>query len=88
MTSLSGRWSVGVLFFSCLALASAIGQTSPTSPDAGVYRVVVLGSSTAAGEYARPLDSSWVNKFKRYLGTVFNRTKWSIWLSAGSPRSM
>ena len=36
-----------------------------------MFRLVVLGSSTAAGEAARPLDSSWVNKYKNYLGTVF-----------------
>lgn len=41
------------------------------SPDAGVFRVVVLGSSTAEGFAAQPIDSSWVNKFKRYVGTVF-----------------
>jgi hypothetical protein len=34
------------------------------------FRVVVLGSSTAAGEAARPLDSSWVNKYRLYLGTI------------------
>ena len=39
--------------------------------DGTVFRLVVLGSSTAAGEAARPLDSSWVNKYKNYLGTVF-----------------
>ena len=41
------------------------------SADGTVFRVVVLGSSTAAGEAARPLDSSWVNKYKMYLGSVF-----------------
>ncbi len=40
-------------------------------PDASVFRVVVLGSSTAAGEAAMPLDSSWVNKYKNHLGTIF-----------------
>ena len=52
-------------------LAWSAGQSYASTSDAGVFRVVVLGSSTAAGEYARPLDSSWVNKFKLYLGTVF-----------------
>lgn len=55
----------------CVIVAWPAGRTYASSPDAAVFRVVVLGSSTAAGEYARPLDSSWVNKFKQYLGTVF-----------------
>jgi lysophospholipase L1-like esterase len=40
--------------------------------EAGIFRVVILGSSTAAGEAARPLDSSWANKYKRFLGTQFS----------------
>jgi lysophospholipase L1-like esterase len=34
------------------------------------YRVVILGSSTAAGEAARPLDSSWANKYRLYLSAA------------------
>jgi lysophospholipase L1-like esterase len=36
------------------------------------FRVVILGSSTAAGAGASPLDSSWVNRYARYLTTVFS----------------
>jgi lysophospholipase L1-like esterase len=39
--------------------------------EAGIFRVVVLGSSTAAGMAADPLDSSWVNRYKRFLATTF-----------------
>jgi len=52
-------------------MAWPAGRASGSTSDAAIYRVVVLGSSTAAGEYARPLDSSWVNKFARYVGTIF-----------------
>jgi lysophospholipase L1-like esterase len=31
------------------------------------YRIVVVGSSTAYGTGANPIDSSWVNKFRSYL---------------------
>ncbi len=30
-------------------------------------RIVVLGSSTAAGAGARPIDSAWVNRYRHYL---------------------
>jgi lysophospholipase L1-like esterase len=54
-------------------MIAMLGFTSSfaLSADGTVFRVVVLGSSTAAGEVARPLDSSWVNKYKQYLGSVF-----------------
>ena len=32
------------------------------------YKIVVIGSSTAFGKGATPIDSSWVNKFAAYLG--------------------
>lgn len=53
----------------------AIGVLSSVAgaADGTVFRLVVLGSSTAAGEIARPLDSSWVNKYKQYLATVFQQ---------------
>jgi lysophospholipase L1-like esterase len=34
-------------------------------------RIVILGSSTAAGEAARPLDSSWANKYTAYIKTLY-----------------
>ena len=33
------------------------------------YKIVVIGSSTAYGTGANPIDSSWVRKFKTYLST-------------------
>jgi lysophospholipase L1-like esterase len=38
-----------------------------TIANAQTFRLAVLGSSTAAGVGANPIDSSWVNKFARYL---------------------
>jgi lysophospholipase L1-like esterase len=35
------------------------------------FRVVVLGSSTAVGSAAYPLENSWVRKYDRYLGSLF-----------------
>jgi PKD repeat protein len=34
-----------------------------------VYTIVVLGSSTAFGTGASPVDSSWVNKYRNYIRT-------------------
>jgi lysophospholipase L1-like esterase len=34
-----------------------------------VFKIVVLGSSTAYGTGASPIDSSWVNKYKTYVKT-------------------
>lgn len=63
------QYGVAILFTVLMGFSSR--QSYAGSPDAGVFRVVVLGSSTAEGFAAQPLDSSWVNKFKRYVGTVF-----------------
>ncbi len=51
----------------------AVGQlrANAQQTEAGIFRLVILGSSTAAGEAAPPLDSSWANKYKRFLGTQF-----------------
>jgi lysophospholipase L1-like esterase len=59
------RWGL----LGAIALFLTVPQARAT--DGTVFRLVVLGSSTAAGEAARPLDSSWVNKYRNYLGTVF-----------------
>jgi lysophospholipase L1-like esterase len=40
---------------------------TPPTVNSETFRVVVLGSSTAVGVGATPLDSSWVNRYKRYL---------------------
>jgi len=48
----------------CVALSTATAGTQS-------FRVVILGSSTAVGAAANPIDSSWVNRYARYLATVF-----------------
>ncbi len=40
-------------------------QVTPLCPQA--YKIVVVGSSTAYGTGATPIDSSWARKFKMYL---------------------
>jgi len=54
-------------------LASAAGQ-QPTANNqqrlARPLRIVVIGSSTAAGVGARPADSAWVNRYRTYLKTL------------------
>ena len=68
----SGKGSMGRIRRSVLAfVAICVMSSFARAADGTVFRLVVLGSSTAAGEVARPLDSSWVNKYKLYLGTVF-----------------
>jgi lysophospholipase L1-like esterase len=62
------RYAIAILFTVLVAFSS---RQSHAGPENGVFRVVVLGSSTAAGEAARPIDSSWANKFRDYVGTVF-----------------
>jgi lysophospholipase L1-like esterase len=54
-----------------LCVPRAIAQQT----EAGIFRLVVLGSSTAAGEAARPLDSSWVNNYKRFLATQYTSSE-------------
>jgi len=64
-----------MLFLLVGAIGLAVGlRPTPAfarQTEAGIFRLVVLGSSTAAGELATPLDSSWVSKYKRFLGTQF-----------------
>lgn len=58
---------------------NSLSWTSPTSSNP--YKVVVLGSSTAAGTGATPSDSSWVTRFSAWLtavapgSSVINRAK-------------
>lgn len=60
-----------VLMLWCAASVVVLhGELSAAGNAVQPFRVVILGSSTAAGEAARPLDSSWVNKYTRYLGTI------------------
>ncbi len=48
-------------------------QPPPTGTDSlncgKAFRIVVLGSSTALGSGATPIDSSWVNKYRKYMRT-------------------
>jgi hypothetical protein len=39
-----------------------------------VFKIVVLGSSTAMGTGATPIDSSWVNKLRRYVRSKNNQS--------------
>jgi len=63
-----GTFILYVLLLSILAACKP--PVSFASDTALPYRVVILGSSTAAGEAARPLDSSWANKYRRYLSAA------------------
>jgi lysophospholipase L1-like esterase len=50
------------------ASAQAILHVQPIdSAQGGAVRVVVLGSSTAEGEAARPLSNAWANRYRDYL---------------------
>jgi lysophospholipase L1-like esterase len=40
-----------------------------------IFRVAVLGSSTAEGEAARPLGNSWANRFREHLATVYSSSE-------------
>ncbi len=61
-------FAISVLLLSLLTIC--IPRVTFASGTALPYRVVILGSSTAAGEAARPLDSSWANKYKRFLSAA------------------
>jgi len=67
--------SVSVLFTCFLFLTTAFGQPPlansqrPTA-NSRPLRLVVIGSSTAAGVGAHPVDSSWVNRYRAYLKTL------------------
>ena len=56
----------GLLLFIANALTS---QTNPCLPFHD-YRIVVLGSSTAAGTGASIPDSAWVNQYRSYLQAI------------------
>lgn len=63
---------VNILFvFLCLGF-TANGQSSTANPNrlARPLRVVVIGSSTAAGVGAKPIDSAWVNRYRTHLKTL------------------
>ena len=61
---LTGKDSVSVTLISLLNTPWP-AQVTPLCPQP--YKVVVVGSSTAFGTGASPIDSSWVRKFTKYL---------------------
>ncbi len=67
------EWAHGARRFAMVLMAVGVLSSVAGAADGTVFRLVVLGSSTAAGEIARPLDSSWVNKYNQYLGSVFQQ---------------
>lgn len=61
---LTGKDSVSVTVNSLLTTAWP-AQVTPLCPQP--YKVVIVGSSTAFGTGASPIDSSWARKFTKYL---------------------
>lgn len=63
------------LCFLLVLLTAATGVTAQSGksagPDVRPFRLVVIGSSTAAGAGARPVDSAWVNRYERYLKSIY-----------------
>lgn len=57
-----------LLFLTFIAFACAI-HAQPCYPDSSI-KIVVLGSSTAAGTGASTIDSAWVNRYRAYLQSV------------------
>lgn len=63
---------VSFLFVFLCFWFTTFGQFPNANPNrlARPLRMVVIGSSTAAGMGARPLDSAWVNRYRTYLKTL------------------
>jgi lysophospholipase L1-like esterase len=60
------------IFASVLLLSWGGGVCLADEPAAVIpNRIVILGSSTAAGEAARPLDSSWANKYAAHVKSLY-----------------
>ncbi len=59
---------INVFAFLAFWAFKGVGQSAPDLffPD-DTFRLVVIGSSTAAGTGARPVDSAWVNRYRTYL---------------------
>ncbi len=57
---------------SVTAAGSAKAQSAPGSTDLSTrkFRMVVIGSSTAAGQGAYPADSAWVNRYHAWLQQI------------------
>jgi lysophospholipase L1-like esterase len=66
-----------VIFFACPLLLFSLAA-SPVSAQPRKFVIAVIGSSTAQGTGATPIDSSWVNLTKKYfqglglIDTVYN----------------
>ncbi|MEL6593686.1 MAG: SGNH/GDSL hydrolase family protein, partial [Bacteroidota bacterium] len=60
------------LLLCCLLLISCFSLLAQTEPCAGLqsYKIVVLGSSTAAGAGASTSDSTWVNRYRAHLQAI------------------
>src|SRR5215218_3827288 len=59
-----------LLFSFCLPFSFIISyaQSPSSTPYCGKqFRIVILGSSTAFGRGATPIDSSWVNRYTTYV---------------------
>jgi lysophospholipase L1-like esterase len=61
--------SLSLLLFAFTLFSAAFAQGDPCI-QGSQYRIVVLGSSTAAGAGASPRDSSWVNRYRDYLQSL------------------
>ena len=56
---------IGTFFF----LLNAHSQLNPCA-QLESYKIVVLGSSTAAGAGVSSSDSAWVNRYRNYLESI------------------
>lgn len=62
-------WFFGILLL--LTAKSLNAQVRiPFRSEEPAWRIVVLGSSTAYGAGASPIDSAWVNRFRQHLQTL------------------
>ncbi len=62
--------SLALLATLSLRPAGASDTNQPTRTAAGPWRIVVLGSSTAANAGARPTSMGWVNRYDMYMKTL------------------
>ena len=62
--------------FTLVSVAVAGSARTQTAPDSAAdlstrkFRIVVIGSSTAAGHGANPADSAWVNRYRVWLQQI------------------
>jgi lysophospholipase L1-like esterase len=61
-----------LLFLLILLIAQSVNAQSKTAihQNDKPFRVVIIGSSTAAGTGATSMDSAWVNRYENYLKTL------------------